>query len=58
MIDEPPPARDLGDESNPDLGVLPGEGTDLLLGDEAVWVALAMARERWLAQQREREQAS
>jgi hypothetical protein len=36
--------RDLGDEANPDLGPIPGEGDDELGEEELVWLALERAR--------------
>ena len=37
--------RDLGDESNPDLGAVPGMG-DEMTGDDATWAALPDSPER------------
>ncbi len=34
------PERDLGDEANPDLGSIPGNGADELVADEAQWAAV------------------
>ena len=37
--------HDLGDESNPDVGTMPGHGGDDLAGDEAQWATVERVRD-------------
>jgi hypothetical protein len=37
------PDHDLGDESNPDVGIAPGHGKDVA-GDEAQWATVGRIR--------------
>jgi hypothetical protein len=39
----PGPERDIGDEANPDVGSMPGHGSEELAGDEAQWAAVERA---------------